>query len=487
MSAGLPQHSAIGPWRVIDYVGAGGMGTVYRVAHRSTGRVAAAKVMGGGGVSPRALDRFRNEARILQALAHPAIAQMFEFLEVNGAPCLVMEYVDGETLDQLLRTRGPFPLADALRIFGALADAVGYIHQRGIIHRDLKTNNVKVDSLGRVKLLDFGIAMADGAPRLTSTGNVVGTLMSLAPEQLRTGRAEPRSDIWALGILFYELLTARLPFEGEAPGMLGERILRGAYTPPSELRPDLPREVDRIVGRCLKVRPEDRYASAEALLTDLHALQSGDRLAPAPRGAGRAGALGADLLRSSGEMATTIRREWRVVASAAMALVAVVFFVMSLSSPGERGTGSGTGTGPDRPPPRGALRPGEREASPREPLDVAREPLDVVREPDAAAGAASARVPGRLPPLAGNPAGAPPAGGVSLRPLIIRVLGGSADVYIDAVHVGTTPYTWRAPLGTEVELVLRRAGCDDLRKPLKLEEGMVETFESLPRCRTPQD
>src|SRR5215510_736459 len=138
MPADLTVNSSIGPYRIVDYVGAGGMGTVYRVSHRASGRVAAAKVMGGGAVAPRALDRFRNEARILQALSHPAIAAMYEFLEVNGAPCLVMEYVDGETVEQLLRGRGVFPLGEAARVFAALVDAVGYIHQRGIVHRDLK-------------------------------------------------------------------------------------------------------------------------------------------------------------------------------------------------------------------------------------------------------------------------------------------------------------------------------------------------------------
>ena len=236
MSAGLPVNSSIGPYRVIDYVGAGGMGTVYRVSHRATGRVAAAKVMSGGAVAPRSLERFHNEARILQALSHPSISEMYELLQVDGAPCLVMEYVDGETLEQLLRMRGPFPVTDAVRILASLADAVGYIHQRGVIHRDLKTNNVKIDSRGAVKLLDFGIATAEGAPRLTSTGNVVGTLMSLAPEQLRTGHAEPRSDIWALGVLFYELLTGRAPFEGGAPGFVGEKIMRGTCAPGSWLR-----------------------------------------------------------------------------------------------------------------------------------------------------------------------------------------------------------------------------------------------------------
>lgn len=478
MSAGLSPHSTIGPWKVVDFVGAGGMGAVYRVIHRGTGQVAAAKVMGGGALAPRALERFRNEARILQALSHPAIAQLHDFLEVQGAPCLVMEYVDGETLDQLLRSRGAFPLADALRIFGNLVDAVGYIHQRGIIHRDLKTNNVKVDSLGRVKLLDFGIAMAEGAPRLTSTGNVVGTLMALAPEQLRTGRAEPRSDIWALGILLYELLTARLPFEGQAPGVLGERILRGRYTPPSDLRPDLPREVDRIVGRCLKVRPEDRYASAEALLTDLRALQSGDRVTPPARAGALAGVLGSDLLRSSGEVATTIRREWRVVASAAMALVAVAFFVTSLRTSSDPGRSA---PGPERPPPRSPRSPDIGIVPGEAALEGALQPAGPPTERDA-------RLPSHGSPTAGGGAGAgtaTPAAGVSLRPLIIRVLGGSAEVYIDDVRVGTTPYTWHAPLGTEVELVLRRPGCQELRKSLRLEEGMVETFESLPRCRTP--
>lgn len=464
MSAGLPMHSSIGPYRVIDHVGAGGMGTVYRVSHRATGKVAAAKVMTGGGTTPRALERFRNEARILQALSHPSIAAMYEFLEVNGAPCLVMEYVDGDTLEQLIRTRGPFPVQDALRIFAALTDAVGYIHQRGIVHRDLKTTNVKVDTLGAVKLLDFGIAVGDGSPRLTSTGNVVGTLMSLAPEQLRTGRAEPRSDLWALGIVLYELLTGRPPFDGAAPGFVGERIMRGEYTPASTLRPELPRDVDRIIGRCLKVRLEDRYATAEALLTDLRALQSGEK----PLGGAHASY---DLLRTSGEMATTIARQWRLALSATLAVIAVAFFAWSLRAPDvppSAASGGGTSTLGGRPARVDDLPPATDE--PREPRDPASH--------DA-------------PPALGASVGIGPEGrarvsladSVSRRPLIIRVLEGTADVYINDVRVGVTPYTLTAPIGTEVQLMLRREGCDDLRRPLRLEEGMQETVESLSGCR----
>lgn len=450
MSAGLPMHHSIGPYRVIDFIGAGGMGTVYRVAHRSTGQVAAAKVLSTL-AAPRALDRFRNEARILQALAHPAIARMHEFLEVDGAPCLVMEYVDGDTLEQIIRSRGPLPIADAVRIFAALADAVSYIHQRGIVHRDLKSNNVKVDTLGAVKLLDFGIATAEATPRLTSTGNVVGTLMSLAPEQLRTGRAEPRSDIWALGILFYEMLTARLPFEGGADGFVGEKILRGAYSPASERRSGLSREIDRIIGRCLRVRIEDRYASAESLLTDLRALQSAEK----PLGQHSVlGALGEhELLRTSSMVATSIARQWRLVLSAGLTVAAISFLAWSL-----------------RPltPESSSTVIGGTSASTFHPASRSSDDLSIVPPPSH--------------PENGTPDVNP---SVSRRSLIIRVLEGAADVYIDDMHVGTTPYTWRAAVGTEVELTLRRAGCDDLRRPLRLEEGMQETVESLRGCRRP--
>lgn len=462
MSAGLPVNASIGPYRVIDYVGAGGMGTVYRVSHRATGRVAAAKIMSGGAVAPRALERFHNEARILQALSHPSISAMYELLQVDGAPCLVMEYVDGETLDQLLRMHGPFPVADAVRILSALADAVGYIHQRGVIHRDLKTNNVKIDSRGAVKLLDFGIATAEGAPRLTSTGNVVGTLMSLAPEQLRTGHAEPRSDIWALGVLFYELLTGRAPFDGGAPGYVGEKIIKGAYTPASTLRPDLPREIDRVVSRCLRVRPEDRYATAEALLTDLRALSSGERrVTPIP---------GVELLQGSGEFARTIAREWRVALSAALATAAAAFLFWAVSSPTPPDT-PGRDTIPVSPRPplsqgKGAsLGPGERQQEAA---------LATIERP---------AVPGTGVKENGTP-GNRNARPVSRGTLIIRVLEGPADVYIDNVRVGTTPYTLEAPLRTEMELLLKRPGCDDFRRTLRVEEGMGETFESMRNCRS---
>ncbi len=448
-------HTSIGPYRVVDYLGAGGMGAVYRVSHRASGQIAAAKVMNSGSLTPRALERFRNEARILQTMSHPGIAAMYDFLDVQGAPCLVMEYVDGETIEQLLRTRGVFAIDEALRIFSALVDAVSYVHQRGVVHRDLKTNNVKIDSRGVVKLLDFGIARGEGTPRLTSTGNVVGTLLSLAPEQLRTGRGEPRSDIWALGIVFYEMLIGHPPFGGGAPAFVGERILRGEYEIPSSLRPDVPPKIDRIVARCLKVRPDDRYATAEALLTDLRQLSLGE--VPKERTTG-------DLWRVSGEVTATLAREWRATLAGGVAVVAALFFLWSLRASPEPGESNNSHAAVN------VARPDTlvRDAHTDSPIAV----------PAASAGPAK-------PEVARDPFAASNVPDVSRGALIIRVLEGSADVYVNEMLVGSTPYTLKAPLGTEFQLRLRRSGCDDLQRTLRLDESMRETIESLPHCRIP--
>lgn len=444
MAAGSAMRTSIGPYRVIDFIGAGGMGAVYRVVHRTTGEVAAAKVLSSSAVGTTGLERFRKEARIHRTLSHPNIARVHDYLEVENIPCLVMDFVDGVTLEERLRREGPMALPEAVRVFSALADAVSYVHQRGIVHRDLKPNNVKLDSTGAVKLLDFGIATAPGDPRLTSTGNVVGTLQSLAPEQLTTGRAEPRSDLWALGIVFYEMLTGHPPFTASAPGLLGEKILKGAYTPPSQHRPDLHHDVDRIVARCLRVNVDDRYASAEALLTDLRNLPvSGQHSASArwtPLGASTS-------LPHSNEITQGLTRQWRLVASGAAAFAALAFLIWSMRATPEPNT---PGVGPSA-----------------RALDSAR----------ASRSADSSR-----PTVTPNTAAIDP---MSLRRVDIRVLEGEAEVLRDGQRVGTTPYLLEAPIGAEVSLVLRRAGCEDTPIRLRIAEGMDAIMESMRRCRRP--
>ena len=201
MSSGTPTRTEIGPYRITGFLGAGGMGMVWRAMHRDLGRDVAIKRLSESASAGIPLERFRNEARLHGTLNHPRIAQLYDFIEDNGLPCIVMEYVAGPTIEEQLRG-GPIPLHMAITTLEMVADAVGYLHQRGIIHRDIKPSNVKLRPDGSPVLLDFGIARADGDPRLTRTGMIIGSPHTIAPEQFENKPLDGRADVWALGVLF---------------------------------------------------------------------------------------------------------------------------------------------------------------------------------------------------------------------------------------------------------------------------------------------
>lgn len=270
MTDGAWENARIGDYRCVAFLGAGGMGEVYRAVEESTGRVVALKLLLPARRDPALVRRFRNEARIHATLQHPHIGAMYAFLDLPDCPVIVMEYVDGTALDQQLKRRGPPPLPETLRLAGALVDAVGHMHRRGILHRDLKTTNVKVTHDGVLKLLDFGIAKDPGSPALTATGNVIGTLHSLSPEQLAGAPATTQSEIWSLGVVIYEITTGRHPFADGDTTEITARILAGRYAPPSRVATGLPAALDAVIARCLKVDPRRRYESCEALA---HALE----------------------------------------------------------------------------------------------------------------------------------------------------------------------------------------------------------------------
>ncbi|HZS10323.1 MAG TPA: serine/threonine-protein kinase [Blastocatellia bacterium] len=274
-TAATRQPAAIGPYRVVDVSGEGGMGRVYRAVHTTRHQVVAIKVLNQTAQDDKALARIINEARIHSGLHHPNIVRFYELLEWEGSPCLVMEYVEGYTLSDHLKKHGALPLAQALGIFEQTLEAVQYIHHHDIVHRDIKPHNLRITPDGRVKLLDFGIARADTTPKMTKTGMVVGTLEYLSPEQLRTGKGDHLSDIWALGILLYEMISGEVPFAANTFGTLYEKINKAAFTPPPELKRAVPREVLRLIHRCLKKQPEDRYQSVTDLLEDLRRVNSG--------------------------------------------------------------------------------------------------------------------------------------------------------------------------------------------------------------------
>lgn len=268
-------NSTIGEYRLVDKLGEGGMGEVYRGVHSKIGRVVAIKILSQAASGPEFLERFVNEARIQGGLQHNNIATLYDFLEYDGQPCIIMEYIEGQTLTDCIRSWGCLSPLDALRYFQSIVEAIDYVHTRGIVHRDIKSNNVKVTPGGQVKLLDFGIAKSGASPALTVTGGFVGTLQYLSPEQIQGGFADSRSDIWALGVLLYEMATGHLPFDATTLGDLCQKITKSNYVQPSVMNQNVPREVQNIISRCLKKNPADRYQSARDLLQDVNRVAAG--------------------------------------------------------------------------------------------------------------------------------------------------------------------------------------------------------------------
>jgi eukaryotic-like serine/threonine-protein kinase len=274
-------NALIGEYLVTDLVGAGGMGEVYRATHTHLGRVIAVKVLSGGETDPNTVRRFYDEASIQASMRHPGVAEYLGFYEYHGRPCILMEYVDGDTLSKIISRRGVLPPGEAYRIACEMAEVVAHFHKHGVLHRDIKSCNVKINSAGAIKILDFGIARLQSTKSLTRTGMVVGTPGILAPEQIRGQAVTPATDVWQLGILMYEMLMGRLPFGTESPVELYAQILNGTYTPVSRVQSSVPPGFEKIINRCLQKDPAKRFASSRELLAALQSLEH-RKIAPAP-------------------------------------------------------------------------------------------------------------------------------------------------------------------------------------------------------------
>jgi serine/threonine-protein kinase len=267
----------LGEYRITQFLGAGGMGEVYRGEHAKLGRSAAIKVLLSTVTDESFTQRFFNEARLQANLHHPHIAALYDFQEIGGQLCIFMEYVDGTSLEDVVNARS-LAVEDALGIFASIVEAVGFIHSHGIVHRDIKSQNVKLTANGKPKLLDFGIAKDSSAAHgLTQTGGVIGTPHYLAPEQLDGKPATSQADIWALGVLLYEMLTGDMPFQGETLAGLVLQITTAQFAAPETLNPAVSRDVSRIVSRCLKKNLAERYQTTDELLTDVRKVLSGEK------------------------------------------------------------------------------------------------------------------------------------------------------------------------------------------------------------------
>jgi eukaryotic-like serine/threonine-protein kinase len=266
-----------GKYEILETLGHGGMNDAYKARDRETGRLVVLKVPYASLIGdPATFSRYQRELEIGKRLHHPNIQQLVEEGRLEGgiAPYLVLEFVDGTLLRDYLREHTPLPVDEAISIAGQLAGALQYCHEAGVVHRDLKPENVLIEQDGTVKLVDFGIALLKGARRLTfrrlSSG--FGTPDYMAPEQVQGDRGDARTDIYAVGVMLFEMLTGEVPYQGDSPlAVMGQRVTTDAPLLRSK-RPDLPPPLEAVVWRALRREPAERYASMADLRHDLEHL-----------------------------------------------------------------------------------------------------------------------------------------------------------------------------------------------------------------------
>jgi len=253
----------VGRYEIQRRLGRGGMGTVY-VAHDPVlGRMVAIKIFAGDLDVPDARERFSREARAAAALNHPHIVTVYDFGEYNAQPYIVMEYVAGETLANVIRRKVSVSLADKLRWMEELCSGANYAHQMQVVHRDIKPANLMLDRAGRLKILDFGIARMLGIA--SNTAVMIGTPGYMAPEQITGDTVDHRADQFSIGVVFYELLSYSEPFPGDTLPMITHRIVSEEPAPLEQLVPDVSPEIVSIVGQALKKKSVDRFKDTEAL------------------------------------------------------------------------------------------------------------------------------------------------------------------------------------------------------------------------------
>jgi serine/threonine protein kinase/DNA-binding CsgD family transcriptional regulator len=278
MSIDQPAAGAGGPpprlkdrYRLVAWLGKGGMGAVYQAHDEHLNRDVAIKFLAPEWLnSDETSNRFRREARVIARLSHPNIMMLYDVDQEGGWHYLVLEYIQGQDLQaRRVERGGRLPAGEALPIIRAVLEALVYAHAQGVVHRDIKPQNIMLTSTGQVKVTDFGLALAHNDVRLTQEGTIVGSPLYLAPEMVSDGVADSRTDLYAVGAVLYELLTGRPPFTGNTSIAILTQILTTPVAPPAALEPGIPATLESAILKLLAKKPADRYASAEEALAAL--------------------------------------------------------------------------------------------------------------------------------------------------------------------------------------------------------------------------
>jgi serine/threonine protein kinase len=264
-------------YRLVEKIGEGGMALVYKAEDSLLRRLVAVKVLRSQYANDlEFVERFRREAQAAASLSHANVVNIYDVGQENGIDYIVMEYVAGENLKDLIRREAPFTVRRALSIALQICEALNHAHQHNIVHRDIKPHNILITAEGRVKVTDFGIARAVSASGLTQTGVVLGSVQYFSPEQAQGGVVGTQSDLYSLGCVMYEMLTGKVPFSGESPIAIALKQIQETPAPVDKVRPGLPANVSRIVAKALAKELTQRYPTAYAMIRELQVAMAGE-------------------------------------------------------------------------------------------------------------------------------------------------------------------------------------------------------------------